>query len=181
MTRTKVVAVSGASGAGKTTIVKNLANLFNCPFLIFDNYTDIDTYPNDMKNWLDNGANVNLIKTPRFASAIKDCLAKSTSRYIFIEEPFGKGRSSLFSIIDHVILLDQPLALCLTRIKARHNKKSLACFMTKYDDYFKGIYEITVHQARSNSDLILNEVISISETTNRISFWLNHDANYLNK
>ena len=34
MPNTKVVAISGASGAGKTTIVKQLASKFDCPFLL---------------------------------------------------------------------------------------------------------------------------------------------------
>jgi uridine kinase len=31
---TKVVAISGASGAGKTTLVKHLAKRFDCPFFV---------------------------------------------------------------------------------------------------------------------------------------------------
>ncbi|PKG80650.1 hypothetical protein CXF85_21245 [Colwellia sp. 75C3] len=61
MNSTKVVAISGVSGAGKTTIVKQLAKEFNCPFLLFDDHTDKETYPENMKAWLKSGANVSLI------------------------------------------------------------------------------------------------------------------------
>lgn len=40
MNNIKVVAVSGVSSSGKTTIVKQLANEFNCPFILFDDHTD---------------------------------------------------------------------------------------------------------------------------------------------
>ncbi|CAM3934294.1 ATPase AAA-type core domain-containing protein [Rheinheimera salexigens] len=52
MNYTKVVEVSGISGAGKTIIVKQLANEFNCPFLFFDEHTNKHTDPQDMKHWL---------------------------------------------------------------------------------------------------------------------------------
>ncbi len=49
MSSTKVIAISGASGAGKTTGFKPLAKAFNCPFLLFDAYTDKESYPHNMK------------------------------------------------------------------------------------------------------------------------------------
>lgn len=63
MNSTKVIAISGASGAGKTTIVKQLAEAFNSQFLLFDHHANADTYPEDMKKWLESGANVSAIKT----------------------------------------------------------------------------------------------------------------------
>ncbi|GAC19992.1 nucleoside/nucleotide kinase family protein [Paraglaciecola arctica] len=123
MNNIKVVAVSGASGAGKTTIVKELADEFDCPFLLFDAHTDNSTYPKNIKNWLKNGANVSLIKTPRFVTSLESLISKNDSRFIFIEEPFGKERDSMSSLIDFVVLLDQPLELCLARIIKRHTEQ----------------------------------------------------------
>jgi uridine kinase len=45
MIKPKVIAVSGASGSGKTTMVKLLAQRLNCPALFFDDYADNNTYP----------------------------------------------------------------------------------------------------------------------------------------
>jgi len=180
MNNTKIIAVSGASGAGKTTIIQQLAKRFNSPFLLFDDYTDNDTYPDDMKNWLKNGVNVSLIKTPRFVRALDELISKNTSAYIFIEEPFGKGRYSLSHLIDYVVLLDQPLELCLMRIIKRHtdhpNSNSLnriASFLVKYEDYLRDIYISAVSQVRKDSDLIISEALSVKETTSQIDQWLN--------
>ena len=184
MNNTKVVAVSGVSGSGKTTIVKKLANEFNCPFLLFDEHTDEDTYPQNMRGWLKDGANVSLIKTPKFVSSLKSLISKNSSRFIFIEEPFGRERDSMSSFIDYVVLLDQPMELCLTRIIKRHTEQpnsdsisSISNYLDKYDDHFREIYISTVNQVRHNSDLIFQEVMSIKDTTNYISNWLICNAN----
>ncbi|WP_340678970.1 hypothetical protein [Paraglaciecola sp.] len=182
MNNIKVVAVSGVSGAGKTTVVKLLAKEFDCPFLLFDDHTDKSTYPKDMKNWLQNGANVSLIKTPKFISSLEILISKSNSRFIFVEEPFGRERDSLSALIDYVVFLDQPIELCLSRIIQRHadnpnSKCSISKYLNKYDDHFRDIYVSTANQVRKNSDLVFNEVLSIKATANYISNWLKSIAN----
>jgi len=184
MNNIKVVAVSGVSGAGKTTVVKQLANEFYCPYLLFDDHIDKSTYPQDMKHWLKNGANVSLIKTPKFVISLKNLISKNSSRFIFIEEPFGKERDSMSSLIDYVVLLDQPMELCLARIIKRHTEQpnsnsisSISNYLDKYEDHFREIYISAANQVRNNSDLILQDVVSIKDTTNYISNWLKSNAN----
>ena len=184
MNNIKAVAVSGVSGAGKTTIVKLLAKEFDCPFLLFDDHTDKSTYPKDMKNWLKNGANVSLIKTPKLISSLETLISKNGSRFIFVEEPCGRERDSLSALIDYVVFLDQPIELCLSRIIKRHTEQptldsinSISNYLDKYEDHFREIYISAANQVRKNSNLVFDEVLSIEATANYISNWLKKIAN----
>jgi uridine kinase len=184
MNNCQVVAISGVSGSGKSTIVKTLADELNCPFLLFDDHTNTSTYPQNMKLWLNNGADVSLIKTPSFSSSLQKLVSTNNSRYIFIEEPFGKSRKEISSLIDYVVLLDQPMELCLARIIKRHtdplNASSLPAldnYLDKYLDHFRDIYLTTANQVKNHCDLAISGAVSTKETTHCIHRWLHQMQN----
>jgi len=58
MQQTRVIALSGVSGAGKTSVIKCLAEEFNSPTLLFDDFVEPNTYPLNMKAWLHQGADI---------------------------------------------------------------------------------------------------------------------------
>ena len=190
-----VVAISGASGCGKTSLVKTLGQKFNCPALHFDDYIEADSYPTDMKLWLEQGCKVSLIQTPRFSEAIiKTKNLNHSSRFLFIEEPFGRERDAMKSLIDKVILIDTPLPLSLERVIARAKKRCLSDkspqaiaiqnkspenqvqlnqYMEKYHAYLGDIYHQCVEQVRGNCDLTLSGVEPISTSCEDVSQWFN--------
>ena len=180
MQRTRVIALCGVSGAGKTSVIKRLAEAYNSPTLLFDDFVEPDTYPLDMKAWLHQGANVSQIKSPRFTKALSELKTQCDSSMIFIEEPFGRERAEIAHLIDYVIMLDMPMEVCLSRVVKRHLKHSndpsttLSNYLRKYDDHLRAVYIAAANQVRQSSDLIITNVGTIASIQSSISDWL-HD------
>lgn len=179
MNTTKVVAISGASGCGKTALVKQLADTFNCPYLHFDDYVDENSYPNDMHKWLNDGASLSAIKTPNLVIELQKLLAHKKCKFIFIEEPFGRERETMRLLIDYVILLDHPLEICLARVVNRSINNPMADSLTllpkylaNYQSYYRNCYLEAVNQVRNNSDYIISDLVSVEATANLVINWL---------
>ncbi|CAM4165503.1 AAA family ATPase [Pseudoalteromonas byunsanensis] len=178
MDKVNVVAISGASGSGKTSVVKQLKSHFSCPGIHFDDYVNESSYPEDMKEWLRNGADVSDIKTPNMLYTLQT-LGVQKHLYIFVEEPFGKQRACMAPWIDYVVLLDIPLDICLSRIMKRHirgnfnnTNNMLNEYLDKYEDHMREIYIKTVNQVRSNCDLIVSNSNSVADIVDTIDEWL---------
>lgn len=174
-----VIAISGVSGSGKTSVIKQLSKKLTYPYLLFDDYVEQDTYPKDMKAWYGSGADLSAIQTPSFYQAILNLKSDSDKQCVLIEEPFGRERELISSLIDYVILLDPPMEVCLSRVIARninHTKTdsliSIPKYLSMYDDYFREIYLAVNNQVRSNCDLVINEIASSELIVETISQWL---------
>jgi len=122
-----VIAVSSVSGGGKTSLVKNAAELLDASVLLFDEYKTVSHYPPDIRKWLDDGADVDEWKTPQFAQDVaalkggqsvtvpRDGRIVQPSEYIVIEEPLGRERAEMAPHIDFVAVIDTPLEIALCR------------------------------------------------------------------
>lgn len=196
MAQLKIIAISGASGSGKSALIKELAALLGCGSLHFDDFIDEGTYPADMAFWLAQGADVNLIQTPRFTEALQQAKADAAQSadgpsYLLLEEPFGRQRLAIASLIDAVVLLCPPADICLSRViqrnlaacaalkqsaatEANFNKTlmQIANYLRRYDDYLALIYQATVAQVARNCDLQINDIAPINQIAARVLQWL---------
>ncbi|MFC3032781.1 hypothetical protein ACFOEE_09650 [Pseudoalteromonas fenneropenaei] len=178
----KVIVICGASGSGKTSSVKNLATKFACPYLLFDEYLDADTYPQDIKQWFLEGGDLAQITTPRLVSALTAFTKQNEYPFIFVEEPFGRCRTAIAPLVDEVVLLDMPLEICLSRVIMRNINNSpskshimIANYLARYDDHLRAIYREMVERARQSSDLIVQDLGSVEHLAELICEWLtNH-------
>lgn len=182
MQRARVIAFSGVSGAGKTSVIKCLAEAFKSQTLLFDDFVEPNTYPEDMRAWLQEGADVSQIKSPRFTKALSELKAQCGSKVIFIEEPFGRQRAEIAHLIDYVIMLDMPMEVCLSRVIQRHLKHSndpattITNYLRKYDGHLRDVYMAAANQVRQSSDLIITNVDTIASIQSTISDWLHNNV-----
>jgi uridine kinase len=111
-----VVAITGVSGAGKSSVIRrSLELLGEGAALYFDDYRETSQYPPDLKEWVDRGLDVNEFKTPRLAEDLRRMRADPTATVILVEEPFGKMRREMAGLIDFAIHIDVPPDVLLAR------------------------------------------------------------------
>ena len=125
-----VVAVTGASGAGKTTLVTALAErLGDASRLFFDDYERSEgvSAPKDLNAWLAAGADPNAWSRPMLADHLRRLRAGEAvteprhgtltrpAAFIVLEEPFGRRRAEMRELVDFVVCIDLPLEIALAR------------------------------------------------------------------
>lgn len=194
MGKLTIIAISGASGSGKSALIQALLARLEAVALHFDDFIDAGTYPADMAGWLAQGADVNLIQTPGLTQALKQAIAdtaKSAGRpnYLLLEEPFGRQRSAMAGLIDAVVLLNPPADFCLSRVIQRNlsaapvlnqgaaadlNKTTtqIVNYLRRYDDYLGQVYQTAVAQVAQNFDLQINDIAPINDIATRVLQWL---------
>jgi uridine kinase len=127
-----VILVSGYMGCGKTTFVETFAEMLgNAPTLIFDHYEKFTQWPEDIGDWMLDGADSTQIKVPRLKDDLRSlCLGTSIthpldgriihpSEIILVEEPFGTERGEITEFIDLVVFIDVPRDVCVVRLMQR--------------------------------------------------------------
>lgn len=127
-----VIAISGTTGAGKTTLVNKLSSELNGVALFFDAYQKTTYYPNDLISRLSQGESIDInmnpidVKSPDFYADL--CKLKegkkvidpwgrelNPAKYIIVEEPFARLREDMKGILDSVVYIQIPLNISLAR------------------------------------------------------------------
>lgn len=111
-----IVGIAGTSGAGKSTVVRALVkNLDNAIALHFDDYEGDSTYPADLKQWIEDGGDMNAFQTPQLLIDIGKYKAENEAEILIIEEPTGRSRDVMHSMMDYLIFLEIPYEIALAR------------------------------------------------------------------
>ena len=127
-----VIAIAGYVGSGKSTVGARLSKrLEDAPILIFDHYEKFVEWPQDMNQWLSDGADLDQIRIPKLKEDLLSLLGGrpitepfdgstiAPSNYILLEEPSGRERGEIKAYIDLVVYLDVPQDMCVTRLIER--------------------------------------------------------------
>lgn len=127
-----VIVLAGYVGSGKSTVVASLSQrLEDAPILIFDHYEKYIKWPQDMNQWLNDGADADQIRIPKLKEDLLSLLNGipitnpidgrkiAPSNYILLEEPSGRERGEISEFIDLVIYLDVPQDVCVVRMIER--------------------------------------------------------------
>ena len=132
LTKPQLIVISGSVGAGKSTIAVLLSKaLDDAPVLTFDHYEKFVQWPDDIQQWMMDGADPSGIRVPRLKDDLLALLRGESinyplgdkvvqpADYLLLEEPSGRERDEISELIDLVIYLDVPQDICVLRMIQR--------------------------------------------------------------
>lgn len=131
----KILAISGVTGAGKTTLVKALGQTLHATTLFWDDFDEISTGPSDYVEWYHQGHNYDEWNYQALADTLTSLKAEQSimhpslnyllhpTEYIIFDAPLGRLHSQTGKYIDTCFHLSVPLDISLCRRLIREYKE----------------------------------------------------------
>ncbi|ART74875.1 hypothetical protein B4U37_01900 [Sutcliffiella horikoshii] len=156
-----IISIAAVSGGGKTTITKKLSLVLeDAKELFFDDY-DFENAPDDIVQWVDQGADYNLWNLDPLISDIERMKSSSeVPTYILLDYPFSYMNEKMKKYIDLSIYIDTPLDVAMARRILRDHTKSNIIDVHNdvkfYLQYGRVAYLEMENSIKSNSDIVID-------------------------
>ncbi len=122
-----IIGISGISGAGKSSLIKRLAEPLQATTIFWDDYDEISQAPQDYVEWFYSSKDYAAWVYPELVDALHKlkkgetitCPATSRkltpTKYILFDAPLGYCHKATGKYVDFLICLDTPLDIALAR------------------------------------------------------------------
>ncbi|HEV8051451.1 MAG TPA: GNAT family N-acetyltransferase [Parachlamydiaceae bacterium] len=163
----RIIGISGISGAGKTTLIKRLAEILQSTTIFWDDYDEISSGPQDYVEWFYSSKDYNDWIYPKLVDTLHQLKNGETiacpatkrnlapTKYILFDAPLGYCHQGTGKYIDFLICLDTPLDIALAR-------RSIRDYQSKPNPQ-KMIQELEEYLSKSRLLFILSPEEKISE------------------
>lgn len=187
-----IIAVSGTTGAGKSTLTRELAKQLDASIMYFDAYQATTQYPPDMMEKLVQGETVDIqqVKCPDFYHDLLDLKSGNKivdprgreilpTNYIVVEEPYGRLREGM-DLLDLVAFIQIPLDVSLARrvlrdiqieYKSSTSDQAMAKiteFLTIYLGGLRNGYDQMTRMAVKSADIVLDGMKETGELAREV-------------
>ncbi|WP_100333615.1 nucleoside/nucleotide kinase family protein [Bacillus alkalisoli] len=157
----KIISISAFSGGGKTTITKKLNSMLQeTQALFFDDY-EFEQAPDDLIQWVNQGANYNLWNLDPIISDIESLkVSKEVPSYILLDYPFSYMNDKMKNHIDLSIFIDTPLDVAMARRILRDHTDSQISEVHNdlhfYLQYGRTAYLEMEYKIKPNADTVID-------------------------
>ncbi len=191
----RVIGISGAVGAGKSTLVRGLAaSVPDSTAIHFDHYERMTEQPiEEVRRWMEAGADLNRMPVPGLADALLSLKHGRAVRdpasgaqvppasHIFFETQFGRQHAETGQHVDFLVWIDTPLDVALARkvrqfageIDPRNSAECAAFgpwlegYLENYLDVVGGLLRMQRDTVGAKADLVLDGNCAPAELVNR--------------
>lgn len=171
--KTKIIAISGTSGGGKTTTVAELARRTpNSKALsIEDGEYEKASGITDLAKWEEDGWDVSLWNLQLLADDIK-LLMQEGLDYIFFDYPFGYMQKQISEFISLSVFIDTPLDIAMARRVLRDSKDKSVEDITKHMEWYlnrgRPLFILSENFQRKDAELIIDGTLATDKICNLI-------------
>ena len=167
-----IIAVSGVTAGGKTTIINELKKkMKSAKLLHFDDY-DFEGEVEDFHQWVMNGADYNVWNLEPLKKDILKFKGDNETQYILLDYPFAYKNDLIKQFIDCAIFIDTPLDIAMARrvLRDMYNATGdeIREDMSFYLKYARIAYEEMLNTILPNSDYAIDGSMELDEIVKQI-------------
>lgn len=184
----KVIAISGVTGAGKTTVANALGQVLNATVVRWDDFDEISISPSDYVDWYFRGQDYHEWNYQALADILKSLKSNQPVRhpifkkilqptvYIIFDAPLGRLHTQTGFHIDTCIHLSLPLDVSLCRRMIRDfngNDKTKEQLLMELKYYLSHSRLLFVDDdLKANADLVIDGILTTEDQIKGIMEYL---------
>ncbi len=186
--KSKIIAISGNMGSGKTTLARALQKDMKATLLCWDDFDDISTGPDDYVEWYHRGEDYNEWDYKELANTLKSLKGNQSilhpvfnqllnpAEYIIFDAPLGRLHHQTGQHIDYCFHINIPLDISLCRHLIRdfkNSNKSKEELLEELEYYLTHSRPLFIDDDfKASADLVIDGMLTTEQQIQKIREYL---------